>query len=246
MAKKKNNPHPFIALIAGKSTAGKTTSCINRIKKAILENKKLKQVYRIVVVTDLPNEYAKLKPLKYDPLVHTNETKLLAFKNNVLLLPSHMAHALHSFRDGLIVFDCNIKILPRDIHASICTSKHFDRSIFITTPTLSDVPPALFRNINYIELFTTADNYDHPKFGDERELLELASHCVHQANFYRKIRSVIVNLKTSKITVSEAMFFMGAEWMAAGKVKKRTIKELMAFGARVQHYAKYYQQPEKI
>lgn len=228
MSKKvKHISEPFTAIIAGKAGCGKTTACINRIEECIITNKLLKYDYRIIVVTDLPQEYKRFKPI-------TNIKKLATFKNKVMVLPSSKTVDIYSAKNCLIVLD-GVPLSNQNTNLVITTRSH-DRSFFITTQSLQRIPHLIWQNANYLQLFETMDeDFSHGEF---YEILRLAKMAVSIRG--RGYYSVIINLVEQKIKTDPYCAFHAARMLADDDVGDYNVHNLKELGKRILKYANYF------
>lgn len=228
MSKKtKQISEPFTAIIAGKAGCGKTTACINRIEKCVADNKRLKHDYRIIVVTDLTDEYKEFKPI-------TDIKKLSTFKNKVMVLPSSKIEDIYSAKNCLIVFD-GIPLSNQNTNLVITTRSH-DRSFFITTQSLQRIPHRIWQNANYLQLFETLDkDFLHGEFYDILRLAKVAV-SVRGRGYY----SVIINLAEQKIKTDPYCAFHAARMLADDDVGEYNVHNLKELGKRILKYANYF------
>jgi len=231
-----NERQPYVMLVFGTKGVGKTHATLNFELKNYIKNIGEQQA-RPVIILDVQGEFSQFKAIKYD-VTNTNRTdrvknivkintlkraniyRILAkHSNNIIYSKNEILQACYDivmfFKNGLFLMeDINRYMtsnIPDEFYSTLISVRHLGLDLIMHYQKVSDPPPRIVGNANYIRLHKTGDSVlkksTSEKFTNP-ELMRVAEIMINeqyiQGNIYEFI--YIDNLGSKLLNVDRERF----------------------------------------
>ena len=243
----RHESYKTIALV-GKRDSGVLTECLKNIKTYISVSKKAKQDWRVLVITDTPDDFSSFKPI-------VEPKDVAGIKNKVIVIHSKNLKPIYPrFHDGLLVIDSDIiyKDNPNSEEENIATfllpNRTFKTNTLLCLRSFKDFRVRVIQNTDFIKLFLMDakdmfnSDYNNKMFSNG-ELLNLAEHCfLYEIDCHKGMERthILIDLENEKIKCTEKAF-CDAILIFTKILHTKHLKALTTNIALLSRFLKYYQ-----